>query len=262
MKLPTSFLPLEDRGVFMVQVQLPVGSTQQQTLKVVEKVEKYLLDDEKKNVLSAFAIVGSGPGGNGQNVARLFVRLKDWKERTSSEDSSFAIIERATRAFNKISEARVFASSPPAISGLGSSSGFDMELQDFAGLGHDALMKARDTLLEAAAKEPSLTRVRHNGLDDSPELQVDIDQRKAQALSIKIDDINNTLKTAWGSTYVNDFLDRGRVKKVYVQSAAPYRMQPDDINRWYVNNANGDMVPFSEFRFNPLGLRLAKARAL
>ncbi|GKX59590.1 multidrug efflux RND transporter permease AcrD [Leminorella grimontii] len=247
MKLPTSFLPLEDRGVFMVQVQLPVGSTQQQTLKVVEKVEKYLLDDEKKNVLSAFAIVGSGPGGNGQNVARLFVRLKDWKERTSSEDSSFAIIERATRAFNKISEARVFASSPPAISGLGSSSGFDMELQDFAGLGHDALMKARDTLLEAAAKEPSLTRVRHNGLDDSPELQVDIDQRKAQALSIKIDDINNTLKTAWGSTYVNDFLDRGRVKKVYVQSAAPYRMQPDDINRWYVNNANGDMVPFSEF---------------
>ncbi|SQI34099.1 Acriflavine resistance protein B [Leminorella richardii] len=247
MKLPTSFLPLEDRGVFMVQVQLPVGSTQQQTLKVVEKVEKYLLEDEKKNVLSAFAIVGSGPGGNGQNVARLFVRLKDWKERTATEDSSFSIIERATRTFSRISEARVFASSPPSISGLGSSSGFSLALQDFAGLGHETLMQARDTLLDAAAKEPGLTRVRHNGLDDSPELQVDVDQRKAQALSVRIDDINSTLKTAWGSTYVNDFLDRGRVKKVYVQSAAPYRMQPQDINRWYVNNTSGDMVPFSEF---------------
>ncbi|MFV0549401.1 MAG: multidrug efflux RND transporter permease AcrD [Limnobaculum xujianqingii] len=247
MKLPTSFLPLEDRGVFMTQIQLPVGSTQQQTLKVVEKVEKYLMEDEKKNVRSVFSIVGAGPGGNGQNVARMFVRLQDWKERTASEDSSFAIIERATKAFSQITEARVFASSPPAISGLGSSSGFDMELEDHAGLGHDALMKARDTLLQLAAKEPSLTRVRHNGLDDSPQLQVNIDQRKAQALGVKIDDINSTLRTAWGSTYVNDFIDRGRVKKVYVQSDAPYRMQPGDINHWYVNNSNGAMVPFSAF---------------
>lgn len=247
MKLPTSFLPLEDRGVFMTQIQLPVGSTQQQTLKVVEKVEKYLMEDEKKNVRSVFSIVGAGPGGNGQNVARMFVRLQDWKERTAPADSSFAIIERATKSFSQITEARVFASSPPAISGLGSSSGFDMELEDHAGLGHEALMKARDTLLQLAAKEPSLTRVRHNGLDDSPQLQVNIDQRKAQALGVKIDDINSTLRTAWGSTYVNDFIDRGRVKKVYVQSDAPYRMQPGDINHWYVNNSNGAMVPFSAF---------------
>lgn len=247
MKLPTSFLPLEDRGVFMTQIQLPVGSTQQQTLKVVERVEQYLLENEKKNVRSVFAIVGAGPGGNGQNVARMFVRLKDWSERTASEDSSFAIIERATKAFNKITEARVFASSPAAISGLGGSSGFNMQLQDQAGIGHEGLMKARDTLIQLAAKEPSLTRVRHNGLDDSPQLQVNIDQHKAQALGVKIDDINSTLRTAWGSTYVNDFIDRGRVKKVYVQSDAPYRMQPDDINRWYVSNSNGGMVPFSAF---------------
>lgn len=246
-RLPTSFLPLEDRGVFMTQIQLPVGSTQQQTLKVVEKVENYLLQGEKKNVVSVFSIIGSGPGGNGQNVARMFVRLKHWDERSNPDDSSFAIIDRATDEFNKIKEARVFASSPPAISGLGNSAGFDMELEDHAGLGHAELMKARDTLLAAAAKEPQLTRVRHNGLDDSPQLQVNIDQRKAQALGVNIDDINNTLKTAWGSTYVNDFLDRGRVKKVYVQSAAPYRMLPSDIYSWYVNNNNGEMVPFSAF---------------
>ncbi|MFU2146633.1 multidrug efflux RND transporter permease AcrD [Hafnia paralvei] len=246
-RLPTSFLPLEDRGVFMTQIQLPVGSTQQQTLKVVEKVENYLLQSEKKNVVSVFSIIGSGPGGNGQNVARMFVRLKHWDERSNPDDSSFAIIDRATAEFNKIKEARVFASSPPAISGLGNSAGFDMELEDHAGLGHAELMKARDTLLAVAAKEPQLTRVRHNGLDDSPQLQVNIDQRKAQALGVNIDDINNTLKTAWGSTYVNDFLDRGRVKKVYVQSAAPYRMLPSDIYSWYVNNNNGEMVPFSAF---------------
>ncbi|CNI90088.1 multidrug efflux RND transporter permease AcrD [Yersinia vastinensis] len=246
-KLPTSFLPLEDRGVFMAQVQLPVGSTQQQTLKVVEKVENYFLTEEKNNVLSVFSTVGSGPGGNGQNVARLFIRLADWDQRTDSDDSSFAIIERATKVFNKIAEARVSVSSPPAISGLGGSSGFDMELQDHGGLGHDKLMAARDQLLQMASKDPALTRVRHNGLDDSPQLQIDIDQRKAQALGVSLDDINNTLKTAWGSTYVNDFVDRGRVKKVYVQSEATARMLPEDVNKWFVRNKSGGMVPFSAF---------------
>lgn len=246
-KLPTSFLPLEDRGVFMAQVQLPVGSTQQQTLKVVEKVENYFLTEEKNNVLSVFSTVGSGPGGNGQNVARLFIRLSDWEQRKESNNSSFAIIERATKVFNKIAEARVSVSSPPAISGLGGSSGFDMELQDHGGLGHDKLMAARDQLLQMAAQEPVLTRVRHNGLDDSPQLQIDIDQRKAQALGVALDDINNTLKTAWGSTYVNDFVDRGRVKKVYVQSEATARMLPEDVNKWYVRNKSGSMVPFSAF---------------
>ena len=245
--LPTSFLPLEDRGMFTTSVQLPSGSTQQQTLKVVQKAEDYFLNNEKQNVESVFATVGSGPGGNGQNVARMFVRLKDWDQRDPQTGSSFAIIERATKAFNQINEARVIASSPPAISGLGSSAGFDMELEDHAGKGHDALMAARDTLLELAAKNPLLTRVRHNGLDDSPQLQVDIDQRKAQALGVSIDDINDTLQTAWGSSYVNDFMDRGRVKKVYVQAAAKYRMLPDDINLWYVRNSSGTMVPFSAF---------------
>ena len=197
--------------------------------------------------MSVFATVGSGPGGNGQNVARMFIRLKDWSERDSKTGTSFAIIERATKAFNKIKEARVIASSPPAISGLGSSAGFDMELQDHAGAGHDALMAARNQLLALAAENPELTRVRHNGLDDSPQLQIDIDQRKAQALGVAIDDINDTLQTAWGSSYVNDFMDRGRVKKVYVQAAAPYRMLPDDINLWYVRNKDGGMVPFSAF---------------
>ena len=243
--LPTSFLPLEDRGMFTTSVQLPSGATQQQTLKVVQKAEDYFLNNEKQNVESVFATVGSGPGGNGQNVARMFVRLKDWDQRDPETGSSFAIIERATKAFNQINEARVIASSPPAISGLGSSAGFDMELEDHAGKGHDALMAARDTLLELAGKNPLLTRVRHNGLDDSPQLQVDIDQRKAQALGVSIDDINDTLQTAWGSSYVNDFMDRGRVKKVYVQAAAKYRMLPDDINLWYVRNSSGTMVPFS-----------------
>ena len=247
MRLPTSFLPLEDRGMFTTSIQLPSGSTQQQTLKVVQKVEKYFFTHEKENVQSVFATVGSGPGGNGQNVARLFIRLKDWESRDPTDGSAFAIIERATKAFSRIKEARVFAGSPPAISGMGSSAGFDMELQDHAGAGHDALMAARDQLIQLASQDPALTRVRHNGLDDSAQLQIDIDQRKAQALGVSIDDINDTLKTAWGSSYVNDFMDRGRVKKVYVQSAAKFRMLPDDINLWYVRNSSGGMVPFSAF---------------
>ncbi|QFH70445.1 multidrug efflux RND transporter permease AcrD [Enterobacter sp. E76] len=247
LRLPTSFLPLEDRGMFITSVQLPSGATQQQTLKVVQQVEHYFFTKEKDNVMSVFATVGSGPGGNGQNVARMFVRLKDWDDRDVKTGSSFAIIERATKAFQGIKEARVFASSPPAISGMGSSAGFDMELQDHSGAGHDALMKARDQLLALAGDNHQLTRVRHNGLDDSPQLQIDIDQRKAQALGVSIDDINNTLQTAWGSSYVNDFMDRGRVKKVYVQAAAKYRMLPEDINQWYVRNKDGGMVPFSAF---------------
>ncbi|WP_297201332.1 multidrug efflux RND transporter permease AcrD [uncultured Pluralibacter sp.] len=246
-KLPTSFLPQEDRGMFLTSIQLPSGATQQQTLRVVRKVEDYFLNNEKANVASVFAAVGSGPGGNGQNVARMFVRLKDWSARDPQTGSSFAIIERATTELDKIKEARVYASNPPAISGLGSSAGFDMQLQDHAGLGHDALMAARDSLLQMASREPQLIRVRHNGLDDSPQLQIDIDQRKAQALGVAVSDINDTLQTAWGSDYVNDFMDRGRTKKVYVQSAAPYRMLPNDINLWYVRNKSGEMVPFSAF---------------
>ncbi|AYH07555.1 multidrug efflux RND transporter permease AcrD [Pectobacterium parmentieri] len=246
-RLPTSFLPQEDRGVFTTQVQLPPGSTQQQTLQVVNKIEQYYLTQEKDTVTSVFSTIGSGPGGNGQNVARLFVRLKDWDARTTPESSSFAVIERATKEFRAIKEARVFASSPPSINGLGSAAGFAMRLQDRAGLGHDALMAARDQLLNMADSNRELTRVRHNGLDDSAQLRIHIDQRKAQALGVSVDDINSTLKTGWGSTYVNDFLDRGRVKKVYVQAAAKFRMLPDDISKWYVRSNRGGMVPFSAF---------------
>lgn len=245
--LPSSFLPEEDRGVFTVQVQLPVGSTQQQTSKLVEQVENYLLTQERDTVLSVFTTIGSGPGGNGQNVARMYVRLKDWRDRTESGQRSFDIIERATKVFNRINQARVVAGSPPAISGLGNAAGFDMELQDHGGLGHSQLMAARDQLLQLAAGNPKLARVRHNGLDDNPQLRVDIDQHKAQALGLNISDINSTLSTAWGSNYVNDFIDRGRVKKVYVQAEAPYRMLPEDLYKWYVRNNQGTMVPFSAF---------------
>jgi len=248
-KLPTSFLPQEDRGVFTVQIQLPPGATLQQTTNVVSRVEQYFLTKEKKDVLSVFSTLGSGPGGNGQNVARMFVRLADWDDRTSGKNTSFDIIDRATKEFskNKYNDARIIASSPPSINGLGNSSGFDMELEDHAGLGHAKLMAARDSLLDMAAKSPLLSRVRHNGLDDSPQLQIDIDQHKAQALGLSIADINSTLSTAWGSTYVNDFVDRGRVKKVYVQADAPFRMLPDDVNKWFVRNSAGTMVPFSAF---------------
>ncbi|WP_130830981.1 multidrug efflux RND transporter permease AcrD [[Erwinia] mediterraneensis] len=247
LRLPTSFLPLEDRGILTTQVQLPPGSTLQQTAKVVEQVEQYYLTREADNVLSVFATIGAGPGGNGQNVARLFVRLKPWDARPGEDRTSFAIIERATQAFRQIKEARVIASSPPAISGMGNASGFNLQLQDHGGIGHTSMMAMRDRLLALADQDPALARVRHNGLDDSPQLQIDVDERKAQALGVSITTINDTLTTAWGSTYVNDFLDRGRVKKVYVQAAPAWRMLPDDINKWYVRNNSGRMVPFSAF---------------
>jgi multidrug efflux pump len=247
LRLPTSFLPTEDLGVLMAQVQLPTNSTQEQTLNVVSKVENYFLTKEKDNVLSVFSTIGAGPGGNGQNVARLFVRLKSWDDRDSANRSAAAIIERATKSFNQINEALVLANNPPAISGLGNAAGFDMELEDHAGVGHDKLMQARNELLAKAKTSPLLTRVRHNGLDDSPRLQIDIDQRKAQALGVSVDTINDTLQTAWGSSYVNDFIDQGRIKRVYVQAEAKYRMLPGDINLWYVRNSSGTMVPFSAF---------------
>lgn len=246
-KLPTSFLPQEDRGLFTVQVQLPPGSTLQQTQVVVNKIEQYFRVHEKSDVLSTFSVLGTGPGGNGQNVARLFVRLIDWDKRSPGKSTSFDIIERATEEFKKIPEALIIASSPPSINGLGSSSGFAMHLQDNSALGHEALMTARDTLLNAASKNDDLSRVRHNGLDDSPQLKIDIDQQKAQTLGVSISDINNTLSTAWGSIYVNDFVDRGRVKRVYVQAEAQFRMLPDDVNKWFVRNSSGSMVPFSAF---------------
>lgn len=246
-RLPVSFLPQNDAGVFSTSVQLPAGATQQQTLQVVKQIEDYYHQHEAKNIRSVFSIIGSGPGGNGQHVARILIRLKDWKQRDAQSGSSFAIIHRATSAFRQIKQAKVFASNPPVINGLGNAAGFEMQLEDHGGLGHDVLLQARDRLLTLANHAPQLMRVRHNGQDDRPQLQITVDQRKAQSLGLNISDINTTMQTAWGSSYINDFVSRERIKKVYVQAAAPYRMLPDDINNWYVRNNTGQMVPFSVF---------------
>ncbi len=247
-RLPSSFLPDEDQGVFMTMVQLPAGATQERTQKVLNEVTNYYLTKEKNNVESVFAVNGFGFAGRGQNTGIAFVSLKDWADRPGDENKVEAITTRATRAFSQIKDAMVFAFNLPAIVELGTATGFDFELIDQAGLGHEKLTQARNQLLGEAAKHPDmLTSVRPNGLEDTPQFKIDIDQEKAQALGVSINDINTTLGAAWGGSYVNDFIDRGRVKKVYVMSEAKYRMLPEDIGNWYVRAANGQMVPFSAF---------------
>ncbi len=247
-RLPSSFLPDEDQGVFMTMVQLPAGATQERTQKVLNEVTNYYLTKEKNNVESVFAVNGFGFAGRGQNTGIAFVSLKDWADRPGEENKVEAITMRATRAFSQIKDAMVFAFNLPAIVELGTATGFDFELIDQAGLGHEKLTQARNQLLAEAAKHPDmLTSVRPNGLEDTPQFKIDIDQEKAQALGVSINDINTTLGAAWGGSYVNDFIDRGRVKKVYVMSEAKYRMLPDDIGDWYVRAADGQMVPFSAF---------------
>ena len=247
-RLPSSFLPDEDQGVFMTMVQLPAGATQERTQKVLNEVTNYYLTKEKNNVESVFAVNGFGFAGRGQNTGIAFVSLKDGADRPGEENKVEAITMRATRAFSQIKDAMVFAFNLPAIVELGTATGFDFELIDQAGLGHEKLTQARNQLLAEAAKHPDmLTSVRPNGLEDTPQFKIDIDQEKAQALGVSINDINTTLGAAWGGSYVNDFIDRGRVKKVYVMSEAKYRMLPDDIGDWYVRAADGQMVPFSAF---------------
>ncbi|BCL77300.1 multidrug efflux RND transporter permease subunit [Jeongeupia sp. HS-3] len=247
MRLPTSFLPDEDQGILFSQIMLPAGATQEQTIDVIKKVENHFLVDEKKNVNSVFAVAGFSFGGSGQNNGIAFVSLKDWDQRKAAEDHVNAIAGRAMGAFSQIREAFAFAFAPPAVIELGNATGFDFFLQDRAGVGHDKLIEARNMLLGMAGKDPNLVGVRPNGQEDTPQLQLDIDQEKAGALGVAIADINSTISTAWGSSYVNDFLDRGRIKKVYMQADASSRMQPEDLNKWYVRNAQGEMVPFSSF---------------
>ncbi|MGW8193605.1 MAG: efflux RND transporter permease subunit [Desulforhopalus sp.] len=246
-KLPTSFLPTEDQGVFLSMVQLPTGATQERTQVVLDQVSNYYLTREKENVDKVFSVNGFSFAGTGQNMGMVFVRLKDWSERTRPDQSVNGIIGRAMGYFMTIREAQVFAFNLPAIRGLGSSTGFDFYLQDRAGLGHEKLIEARNMLLGMAAQNPVLTKVRPNGMEDTPQYNVDIDYEKAMALGVSVADINTTLSTAWGSNYVNDFIHNGRVKKVYIQADAPYRMQPEDIARWFVRNNRGEMVPFSAF---------------
>jgi hydrophobe/amphiphile efflux-1 (HAE1) family protein len=247
MKIPGGFLPDEDQGIVYTMVQLPPGATQQRTLKVLEQVENHFLVEQKDAVASLFTVAGFSFAGNGQNMGIAFVKLKPWDERKSPELQATGVIAKAGMAFSKIRDASIFAFAPPAVSELGNASGFDMQLVDNANLGHDALMKARNQLLGMAMKEPGLVAVRPNGQDDSPQFQLDIDQAKATALGLSLNDINKTFSIAWGSSYVNDFIDKGRVKKVYLQGDAPFRMLPGDIDKWYVTNSAGTMVPFSAF---------------
>ncbi|EBM5929317.1 efflux RND transporter permease subunit [Salmonella enterica subsp. enterica serovar 4,[5],12:i:-] len=246
LRLPTSFLPEEDQGVFLTMIQLPSGATQERTQKVLDQVTHYYLNNEKANVESVFTVNGFSFSGQGQNSGMAFVSLKPWEERNGEENSVEAA--RATRAFSQIRDGLVFPFNMPAIVELGTATGFDFELIDQGGLGHDALTKARNQLLGMVAKHPDLlVRVRPNGLEDTPQFKLDVDQEKAQALGVSLSDINETISAALGGYYVNDFIDRGRVKKVYVQADAQFRMLPGDINNLYVRSANGEMVPFSTF---------------
>lgn len=247
MRLPSAFLPEEDQGIMLAMIQLPSGSTQEQTLEVIKKIEDYYREEESDVVESIFAVAGFSFAGRGQNTGMAFIRLKSWDERDLSRDSVHDVIARSMAYFGTIREAFIFTLNPPAIPALGISSGFNMQLQDRGGLGHEALTQAAQQLLQMANEHEGLMDVRQNGQPDNTQYQLIIDQEKARTLGVSINDINNTLSIAWGSNYVNDFVDRGRVKKVYVQAQADYRMVPEDINKWFVRNNQGEMVPFSAF---------------
>ncbi|MEW5683973.1 MAG: efflux RND transporter permease subunit [Pseudomonadota bacterium] len=246
-RLPTAFLPPEDQGTIYTIVQLPPGATEERTQAVLKQVADHYLKDEADSVESVFTVSGFSFAGAGQNSGLAFVRMKDFDERKAKTRKVDAVAERAMQAFSKIRDAQVFAIVPPAVPELGNSSGFDFQLQDVGGVGHEALMNARNQLLDLAAKDPALSGVRPNGQDDTPQFAIDVDQAKAGAMGLTTADINATLSTALGGAYVNDFVDRGRVKKVFVQADAPFRMKPEDLERWYVRNAAGQMAPFSSF---------------
>jgi hydrophobe/amphiphile efflux-1 (HAE1) family protein len=248
LRLPTSFLPNEDQGYLFVQVQTPPGATQARTGAVLDEVSNYLLKDEAAMVDATFMVNGNNNAGRGQSQGQMFVQLKDWSQRTQPDLTAKALSDRITEHFATYKDADVFPTSPPPIRGLGNASGFDFELEDRGGLGHDALAQARDQLLTLAKKEPDLAQVRFSGQQDNPTFKVNIDREKAAALGVSVADIDQTFSISWGSRYVNNFLDSdGRIKKVYVQADAPYRMNPEDLQQLYVRNSKGAMVPFSAF---------------
>lgn len=247
LRLPTAFLPDEDQGFIICQIQLPAGATQERTLKVIEQLEKHFLEHETKTVEAVITVAGFSFAGRGQNMGLAFVKLKDWDLRKSPDLKAPAIARRAMGAFSTIKDGLAFAFSPPAVVELGQANGFDFMLQDRGGVGHERLMEARNQLLGMAMKNPRLIAVRPNGQDDSPQFKLDIDDVRAGALGISLASINSVLTTVWGGTYVNDFIQNGRVKKVYLQADAKYRMLPEDLNTWYVSNNQGEMVPFSAF---------------
>ncbi len=246
-RLPTGFLPDEDQGFIFNLITLPAGTTQPKTLEVAQNVAKHYLEKEKDNVEFVFAVAGFSYAGSGQNTGMAFTRLRDWSLRDGSQNRAPAIALRANMSFFPIRDAQVYALVPPSVQELGNATGFDIQMQDRGNIGHEGLIAARNQLLGMAAQNPMLAGVRPNSLDDTPQLHIEIDQAKAGSLGVRLADINQTLSAAWGSNYVNDFVDRGRVKRVYMQGDAPYRMSPQDLDRWHVRAANGAMVPFSSF---------------
>jgi len=245
--LPTGFLPEEDQGTIFAIVTLPAGAVQSRTLEVMKAVEHAFMVGEKKNFLGMFSVVGFSFIGQGQNTAIGFVHLKEWAQRPGAENQAGAVAQRVMQHTANVRDGQVYATIPPAVPELGQSSGFDLELEDRGNLGHAGLVAAEYQLLAMAAKDPLLSAVRPSGLPDSPQLHIDIDQEKANALGLSINDINNTIGAAWGSTYINEFIDRGRVKRVYMQGDAPFRMKPENLDRWYVRSSTGEMAPFSSF---------------
>ncbi len=247
MRLPTGFVPSEDQGLAQIQVVLPPGATAARTEQVAQEVERYFAKSEPKNIENYFIIRGQSFGSQGQNTARGFIGFKPWDERKGKDNSADAVSRRATQAVSTIRDAQIFVLTPPAVPGLGFVGGFAMELLNTGGLSHQEFKDRRDELLAAAAADPSLAAVRPNSLDDAPTLDVDFDSEKIGAFGISQAAANSTLAAAWGGLYVNDFIDRGRVKRVFIQGDAPFRSKPDDLGSWFVRSSTGQMVPFSAF---------------
>ncbi|MFG3452482.1 efflux RND transporter permease subunit [Stutzerimonas stutzeri] len=246
-RLPSSFLPDEDQGVLFTQVQTPAGSTAERTQQTIDAMREYLLKEESDVVSSVFTVTGFNFAGRGQNSGLAFISLKPWEERTAEGQDVASLAARAQQHFHSFRDAMVFAFAPPAVMELGNATGFNFFLQDRAGVGHDVLMDARNQFLGLAAEHPALMAVRPNGLNDEPQYQLQIDDEKARVLGVSLSSINETLSIGWGSSYVNDFIDRGRVKRVYMQGEASSRMNPEDFEKWFVRNDAGEMVPFSAF---------------
>ncbi len=247
-RLPTGFLPTEDQGFASVQFRLPAGATMERTRQVQRQVEDYFLrGPEKKNVKTFFTVAGGGQGAAGQNTGQAFLNLTDFENRGGKDNTADAIVQRASGAFRGLRDAQVFALVPGAIRGLGQSSGFTMELLNTGGLSQEQFEDARDRILSMAEGNAQLSSVRLSELPDVASLKVNIDQQRVASLGLSSGDVNTTLSTAWGGRYVNDFIDRGRVKRVYVQGDAPYRADPKSIDQWFVRSNQGAMVPFSSF---------------
>jgi multidrug efflux pump len=248
-RLPTGFLPTEDQGAAQVQFRLPPGATQNRTQEVQTAIERYFAQHEAKNVKTLFTVAGGGGGGgaSGQNTGQGYINLSDWSERPGKENSTDAIVERASSAFKNLRDAQVFVLVPGAIRGLGQSNGFTMELLNRSGMSRQQFIAAREQLLDLANASSELTGVRVSDLPDVATLKVDVDQQRLTAMGLNQNDVNSTLSAAWGGRYVNDFIDKGRVKRVYVQGDAAYRADPQSLGQWYVRSSTGEMAPFSSF---------------